>query len=74
MTELDKWGRRNRFQDPTRGTILNVATATGETAITDSIQHDFLQNLSGPESILGRSVTIYSVVGDVLTSLDCCVI
>lgn len=76
LSELDSLGRVNPYQDPSRGNIDDiVADANG--AITNSIQKEVLQNLSGHDSIIGRSVTVFQKNDDgTLPSqpIGCCVI
>jgi hypothetical protein len=76
LTEKDKLGRANPYQDPTRGRFTNV-TVDAAGAVIDSMQKGILLNLSGYGSIMGRSIAIYNV--DANGDLDanptgCCVI
>ena len=77
LSELDSLGRVNPYQDPTRGNIDCVDT-DGDGNITNSIQKEVLQNLSGHDSIIGRSVTVFQKDSDGnipdADPLGCCVI
>eukprot|EP00353_Schmidingerella_taraikaensis_P014974 CAMPEP_0185621956 /NCGR_PEP_ID=MMETSP0436-20130131/58949_1 /TAXON_ID=626734 ORGANISM="Favella taraikaensis, Strain Fe Narragansett Bay" /NCGR_SAMPLE_ID=MMETSP0436 /ASSEMBLY_ACC=CAM_ASM_000390 /LENGTH=273 /DNA_ID=CAMNT_0028263621 /DNA_START=14 /DNA_END=835 /DNA_ORIENTATION=- len=80
LLEKDKMNRFNPYQDPTRGRIADVTLdATGD--LVDFVQKNVLVNLSGPDSIIGRSVAIYDDGYDSdnvtlldKTPIDCCVI
>jgi len=80
LLEKDKMNRFNPYQDPTRGRIADVTLdATGD--LVDFVQKNVLVNLSGPDSIIGRSVAIYddgydsdNVTLTDTTPIDCCVI
>ena len=75
LLEKDALDRINPYQDTTRGRIENVVT-NGTGAVTDSLDQDVLVNLSGPDSIIGRGITIYSVnaTSGALTAVGCCVV
>lgn len=80
LLEKDKMNRFNPFQDPTRGRIGDITTdANG--AVSDLVQKNVLVNLSGSDSIIGRSVGVYDsgYASDNVTltdtgAADCCVI
>ena len=75
LTETDKFGNKNPYQDPTRGTINGgVATAdeNGNIIFEASTDNIILQNLSGKDGLLGRSVTLAEAVSENLVT--CCVI
>jgi len=59
LKEFDRYMQPNPYQDPTRGVLENV-TADDEGAVS-STQQKLLQNLSGPESLIGRSIHLTSV-------------
>jgi len=75
LKEFDRYQQPNPYQDPSRGILENV-TADEEGAVS-STQQKLLQNLSGPESLIGRSIHLTSVAqmeeGDP-TPNACCVI
>ena len=76
LSELDSLGRVNPYQDPTRGNIENI-TADSTGVIDNDIQKELLQNLSGSQSIIGRSVTVFLLDSDGAfpdTPIGCCVI
>ena len=79
LTEKDKLGRANPYQDPSRGRFENISV-TGvdpDRDVTDLIQKDILLNILGPNSIMGRSIALYSVDGAGVLSaspISCCVI
>ena len=76
LSELDSLGRVNPYQDPTRGNIDSI-TADSTGAIDNEIQKELLQNLSGSQSIIGRSVTVFLLNSDGTfpdTPIGCCVI
>ena len=76
LTEKDKLGRANPYQDPTRGRFTNITTdSTG--SIADGIQKDVLLNLLGHDDLIGRSLAIYTTDSDgvlAASPLGCCVI
>lgn len=79
LLEKDALNRVNPYQDTTRGRIENVTTNTGLNntgTVTDALDQDVLVNLSGPDSIIGRGITIYSRndATGVLTAVGCCVV
>ena len=56
LEEISKYGTRNPFQDPSRGRIADLTTsATGEVVVEPTF---VLQNMSGKDGILGRSITL----------------
>lgn len=59
LQEKDYLNRVNPYQDPTRGRLEKV-TVDGSGNITDSIDEDVLVNLSGPDSIIGRGIALYT--------------
>jgi len=68
-----KYGVPNPYQDMTRGRISDATSdAAGDVSVWQKV---FLQNLSGKESLIGKSITLMQVVpdGDDL-AVDCCVI
>uniref|UniRef100_A0A7S3MR79 Superoxide dismutase copper/zinc binding domain-containing protein n=2 Tax=Choreotrichia TaxID=141411 RepID=A0A7S3MR79_9SPIT len=80
LLEKDKMNRFNPFQDPTRGRIGDITT-DGDGKVSTLVQKNVLVNLSGPDSIIGRSVGIYNSGYDSdnvtlkdKTAADCCVI
>ena len=71
---MDEYEQRNPFIDPQRGRIINVQSNEG-TGVIDGIYYNFLQNLSGYESIIGRSISVYSCKqGDYCRLQGCCVV
>lgn len=70
LKELDSKGNLNIWQDPTRGRIDSVTSdEKGEARI---VQRDFLQNLGGKDSLIGRSISL-AVQGET-SAVACCVI
>ena len=70
LTEKDRYGEVNPYQDPARGRFVDV-TADSEGEIELKLT-DLEQNLAGEQSILGRSLTVISDAdGEVL---GCCTI
>ena len=69
LKEVNSYGVPNPFQDPTRGKIANIITEeNGDISKTP----DFvLQNLVGPDSILGRQISVRNTATN---NIDCCVI
>jgi hypothetical protein len=62
LTEKDKYGRANPYQDPSRGRLVDlVVTSAG--ANTEYGQNYLLQNLEGKDSIIGRGITICELSG-----------
>ena len=59
LQEKDYLNRVNPYQDPTRGRLKKV-TVDASGNITDSINEDVLVNLSGPDSIIGRGIALYT--------------
>jgi len=59
MTEKDKYGRANPFQDPKRGRIDDCVPAATTPFACDTVQPYLLQNLAGDESLIGRSLTVW---------------
>jgi len=80
LAEVDKYGGPNPYQVPARGRIpQQTADATG--AITDVLTRDILLNLSGHDSIIGRSIVVSDLsvnptTGDRLVPnpIGCCII
>ena len=68
-----KMGVENPYADKTRGRIVGLATdGTGAASL---MQKTLLQNLSGKESIIGKSLSLFKVVENMDDELiDCCVI
>jgi len=60
LREVNKAGTANPYQDPHRGR-LDTVTTDGTGLVTEARQYDFLANLSGHQSIIGRSIAIYDV-------------
>lgn len=56
LHEADEYGNPNPYQDPTRGRFDLVKTDASGAA--DAMQEELLQNLSGHNSLLGRSLTV----------------
>ncbi len=77
LKEVDQYGNPNPYQDPTRGRIAAKTAPDGETS---TMLYNFqkedavLQNLAGPDSLIGRSLTVVSA--DELNGPQtyCCVI
>ena len=56
LEEISKYGTRNPFQDPSRGRIADLTTdATGSVDVDPTF---VLQNMTGKDGILGRSITL----------------
>ena len=72
LTEVDKHGKVNPFQDPARGRIEHITA--DENGLAVFLQKNLLQNIDGKDGILGRLLTISSKINDVKTIVDCCVI
>ena len=71
LEEIDNYGIRNPYQDPSRGRIDNLQAP--ETATTISAEPTFvLQNMLGKDGILGRAITVQDIVTQ--TNIACCVI
>ena len=68
-----KYGIENPYSDKTRGRILGLTSDdTGAASLRQKI---LLQNLSGKESLVGKSLSLFKVVADMADELiDCCVI
>ena len=67
LKEVDKYGRVNPFQDPTRGVISSIAagntTSAGTAAGTitaNTKTRNLLISLSGKDSIIGRGIAVYN--------------
>ena len=58
LNEVDKYGRSNPFQDPSRGRIANKTTDVNG-MIEEVIDRDILQNLAGYHSLIGRSISFF---------------
>ena len=56
LHEVDSYGNANPYQDPTRGRFELVKT--DEAGAADEMQESILQNLSGHNSLMGRSLTV----------------
>ena len=68
LKELDKYGNPNPYQDPSRGTIAAITVdGTGAASVAPT---DLLQNLTGSDGLLGRSIELTDAAADV----TCCVI
>ena len=74
LREYNRYGETNPYQDLSRGRLNNVKSDRNTGAIND-MQRNFLQNLSGIESITGRSLSVYKVTSHgKLVLQNCCVI
>ena len=69
MTEFDQYGELNPFQDPSRGRLPHLFT--DDTGAGTLAEDNILHNLSGPESIMGRSIILFSS-DDLVTPITCC--
>lgn len=58
MLETNKFGRVVPYQDPARGRLPGV-TLDAAGGLLNSIKENVLVNLSGPDSIIGRSIGVY---------------
>jgi hypothetical protein len=80
LQETDKYGRPNAFQDPARGRIASVTLGAAATTVVDNIENNVLLNLSGKDTIIGRSISVYDMTTDaggaLVTTIPvaCCVI
>jgi len=76
MAEFDKHGKRNPFQDPSRGKINSCTVDVDEGGeFCQFDQKPVLQNIHGKDGILGRSLTFYAFgEGDTDVILGCCTI
>ena len=84
LEEKDKMGNVVMYQDPSRGRLNGFTTDAAGSANVQignwPIQFNFLQNLSGPDSLIGRDVYLVEVntdegTGEVTKSEgSCCVI
>jgi hypothetical protein len=84
LEEKDKMGNVVMYQDPSRGRLNGFLTDEAGSANVQignwPIQFNFLQNLSGPDSLIGRDVYLVEVntdegTGEVTRSEgSCCVI
>jgi len=84
LEEKDKMGNVVMYQDPSRGRLDGFTTdATGDANVEIGnwpIQFNFLQNLSGQDSLIGRDVYLVQVDTDIVTGdvtkteTSCCVI
>ena len=66
LEETDKMGRPNPYQDKTRGrlTAYQMSTSSsGATGTSAIINKNVLVNLSGPDSIIGRSIVAFIETG-----------
>ena len=52
LTEVDKYGQVNPYQDPARGRIDDITA--DDTGLSVFLQKDLLQNIDGKDGILGR--------------------
>ena len=69
LSEIDKYGNLNPFQDPSRGRIADlVGDETSEITVAPTF---VLQNLTGKDGILGRAITLLDMANAVAA---CCVI
>ena len=69
LFETDKYGNPNPFQDPSRGTIADIVVdVNGDGDIVPAT--DLLQNLTGKDGLLGRSIEISTEDGE----SACCVV
>ena len=68
LEEKDMEGNVAMFQDPSRGRLAGFTTNEDGAANNDignwPMQFDFMQNLSGENSILGRSIYLVEVTRD----------
>ena len=72
LTEVNKYGQVNPYQDPARGRIADITTdANGDYAEADTDYDSLMQNLSGKDSIIGRSITL---TNEDTGASQCCVI
>ena len=72
LSEVNKYGQVNPYQDPTRGRFADITTdTTGNYAEADSDYDHLLQNLSGKDSLIGRSITL---TNEATGASQCCVI
>ena len=69
LTEIDKYGNRNPFQDPSRGIIAELV---GDDSSEITVAPTFvLQNLTGKDGILGRAISLLDIGTG---TAACCVI
>ena len=79
LTERDAYGRPNPYQDFSRGR-LDALTIDSNAEVVDGVQNYLLQNLSGKDSIIGHSISLYlaelkdidELPGDTFTSIEAC--
>ena len=89
LKEVDKYGRVNPFQDPTRGVIPSqaagtaTAVSTGGTITANTKTRNLLISLSGKDSIIGRGIAVYNTTRTTTVStsalrntkpVGCCVV
>jgi len=90
LKEVDKYGRVNPFQDPTRGvipaqsagTITNATPFAGGSITANTKTRNLLISLSGKDSIIGRGIAVWNKtpVSSTVTTLrgsrpvGCCVV
>ena len=66
LEETDKMGRPNPYQDKTRGRLTAYQLSTSSSGGTGNgaiINKNVLVNLSGPDSIIGRSIVAFVETG-----------
>ena len=73
LKEVDKYGRANPFQDPSRGVIPLISATTGSTGFEPLISantksRNLLINLSGKDSIIGRGIQVFNATWTSSTS------
>ena len=76
LEEKDAEGNPVMFQDPSRGTLAGFTSNEDGAANNEignwPIQFDFMQNLSGENSIVGRSIYVFAIIEETPTVIDCC--
>jgi len=63
LREVNKAGMPNPYQNPLRGRLQTVTT-DATSLVTEARQYDFMANLSGHQSIIGRTIAIYDVAAE----------
>ena len=81
LKETDVYGRPNPYQNFSRGR-LDSLTVEMDSGVTDVIQNFLLQNLSEPDSIIGKSISMYLIpladvvevklTGSTFTAIEAC--
>jgi hypothetical protein len=71
LEEMDRYGVSNKYQDPTRGKFPEVVIAAS--SVVDEITTNILLNLSGEDSLMGRTLILTDTT-DPDTLLGCCFI